>query len=78
MIELLAGPFPVEAYTDDDAFLTVTYNCTKMVCSDPYQDEVRDVVFLEIKHVETLQGHAHGTNQKLQEAIDAILRSVPG
>jgi hypothetical protein len=55
----------VEAYTDDETFLTVQHEYTN----------ARGLI--EIKHVETLEEHAKQANSKLQAALDIILRSVP-
>ena len=73
MLELLSSPEPLEAYTDDKTFLTVTQEV------DKFQEDSLDVLldFIEIKHVRTLEEHAGRTNSKLQAAIDKILRSVP-
>ena len=73
VLELLSSGVPLEAYTDDKTFLTVTQEV------DKFQEDSLDVLldFIEIKHVRTLEGHAGRTNSKLQAAIDKILRSVP-
>ena len=73
MLELLSSPEPLEAYTDDKTFLTVTQEVDKF--QEDSIDELLD--FIEIKHVRTLEEHAGRTNSKLQAAIDKILRSVP-
>ena len=77
VLELLRSDTPIEAYTDDETFLTVKYECTKVLCCDPYDDREELLDFIEIKHVKTLEGHAGRTNSKLQEALDKILRSLP-
>ena len=78
VLALLESPIPVESYTEDETYQTVTHRCVKMVCSDPYEDRVELTQFVEIKHMNALEEHARRTNRNLQAAIDDILRSLPG
>ena len=77
VLELLGSDEPLEAYADDETFLTVRYECCRILCFDPYKDKEETLDFIEVKHLQTLEGHAGKTNSKLQAAIDKILRSVP-
>ena len=78
VLELLESPEPLEAYTEDETFLTVTRNCVKVTCYEPYEDADTEVHFIEIKHLRTLEEHAGRTHHLLQEAIKKILRALPG
>lgn len=78
VLALLESPIPIESYTEDETYQTVTHRCVKMVCSDPYEDRVELTQFIEIKHMDALEEHARRTNRNLQAAIDDILRSLPG
>ena len=77
VLRQLNSPEPLEAYTNDKTFLTVQYEYTNVIGTDPYQDEELLGDFIEIKHIETLEEHSGKPNGKLRAALDTILRSVP-
>ena len=72
VLQLLGSAEPLEAYTNDESFLTLQYQYPQ-----PPDWEMVNGHFIEIKHVESLEEHSGKANSKLRAALDVILRSVP-